>query len=87
MTHTPVQVCVRRDCRNFQLRNSLYAMGLHAGVRKRFRARVDSLRPQWPPVVVTYTASEDGAGTSALELPEMRTAYVTAADVAMRDWV
>ena len=65
----------------------VYAMGFHAGVRKRFRARVDSLRAQRPPIVVTYTASEDGAGRSALELPEMRTAYVTAADVAMRDWI
>ena len=61
-------------------------MGLRAGVRMRFRARVTGLRKQFPRIVVTYTATEDGAGTSALALPEMKTAYLTMADVAPCDW-
>ena len=64
----------------------VYAMGLRAGVRMRFRARVTGLRKQFPRIVVTYTATEDGAGTSALALPEMKTAYLTMADVSLCDW-
>ena len=52
----------------------------------RFRARVTSLRKQFPRIVVTYTATEDGTSTSALALPEMKTAYLTMADVFPRDW-
>ena len=63
----------------------VWAMGLHAGQRKRFRAEVTSLRTQFPRIVVKYTAYEDG-GTAAIALPEMRTAYLCAADVQPRDW-
>ena len=66
--------------------NDVYAMGLRAGVRMRFRARVTSLRKRFPRIVVTYTATEDGTSTSALALPEMKTAYLTMADVSPRDW-
>jgi hypothetical protein len=64
----------------------IYAMGLWAGNRKRFRARVSSVRPQFPRIVVHYTSTEDGVGSSALELPEMQTAYLHAGDVEPRDW-
>ena len=63
----------------------VWAMGLHAGSRKRFRAEVTSLRNQFPRIVVKYTANEDGE-TASIALPEMRTAYLCAADVQPRDW-
>ena len=66
--------------------NDVYAMGLRAGVRMRFRARVTGIRKQFPRLVVTYTATEDGANTNALALPELKTAYLTMADVAPSDW-
>jgi hypothetical protein len=59
----------------------IFCMGLHAGVRKKFRARVVSLRRTFPRIVVRYEATEDGSGTSRLELPELQTAYVTMADI------
>ena len=61
-------------------------MGLRAGVRMRFRARVVSVRKLFPRIVVEYTSTERGTGISALELPEMKTAYLTMADVSARDW-
>ena len=63
----------------------LWAMGLHAGTRKRFKAEVVSLRTQFPRIVVKYISTEDG-NTTSIALPEMRTAYVTMADVAPKDW-
>ena len=63
----------------------VWAMGLHAGARKRFKAEVLSLRKQFPRIIVKYTATEDG-NTAAIALPEMRTAYVTMADVEPKDW-
>jgi len=63
----------------------VWAMGLHAGSRKRFKAEVLSLRLQFPRIVVRYTATEDGE-TASIALPEMRTAYLCAADVEPRDW-
>jgi len=59
----------------------IYAYGLHAGVRKRFRAKVLCLRTQFPRIVVEYLSTEDGLGTSPMELPEMHTAYLTANDI------
>ena len=55
----------------------VFAMGLHAGVRKRFRARVVKLRKMFPRIVVKYVATEDGSGTHPLELPDPITAYLT----------
>merc|ERR1712185_13433 len=49
------------------------AMGLHAGVRKRFKATVTKLRKQFPRIVVKYIATESG-GTHPLELPDPITA-------------
>lgn len=63
----------------------VWAMGLHAGSRKRFRAEVVSLRTQFPRIVVKYIATEDGV-TAAIALPEMATAYLHAADVEPKDW-
>ena len=63
----------------------LWAMGLHAGSRKRFKAEVVSLRVQFPRIVVKYVSTEDG-NTALIALPEMRTAYVTMADVEPKDW-
>ena len=60
-------------------------MGLHAGSRKRFKAEVLSLRLQFPRIVVKYIATEEGE-TAAIALPEMRTAYLHAADVEPKDW-
>jgi flagellar biosynthesis GTPase FlhF len=65
---------------------AVYAMGLRAGMRMRFRAEVTALRVHFPRIVVRYTASEDGMATHPLALPEMRVAYVTMPDVAPRDW-
>ena len=58
---------------------------LHAGARKRFKAEVVKIRTQFPRIHVKYMATEDG-NTAAIALPEMRTAYVHAADVSQRDW-
>ena len=63
----------------------VWAMGLHAGARKRFKAEVVKLRTQFPRIVVKYIANEDGI-TAPIALPEMRTAYVTMADVEAKDW-
>ena len=63
----------------------VWAMGLHAGTRKRFKAEVIGLRKQFPRIIVKYTASEDG-NTNAIALPEMPTAYLCAADVEPKDW-
>eukprot|EP00966_Prymnesium_polylepis_P301276 6961394-Prymnesium_polylepis.1 len=60
-------------------------MGLHAGTRRRFKAEVVGLRKQFPRIIVNYIATEDG-NTAAIALPEMRTAYVTMADVEPKDW-
>jgi hypothetical protein len=58
----------------------VWAVGLHAGVRKRFRAEVIRLRKQFPRIVVKYVATEAG-GTHKLELPDPITAYLTMTDL------
>ena len=63
----------------------VWAMGLRAGVRMRFRAEVVKLRNQFPRIVVRYTATEDGE-TSRHVLPDMSTAYLHMGDVEARDW-
>ena len=63
----------------------VWAMGLHAGARKRFKAEVVGLRNQFPRIIVKYTAAEDG-NTNAIALPEMNTAYLCAADIEPKDW-
>ena len=55
-------------------------MGLHAGTRKRFKARVTKLRKMYPRIVVRYIEDENG-DTSRLALPDMITAYLTMSDV------
>ena len=61
------------------------ATGLHAGVRKPFRAKVLRLRKMFPRIVVEYTATVDGE-TNRHALPELRTAYVTMDQISPRDW-
>jgi hypothetical protein len=63
----------------------VWAMGLHAGTRRRFKAEVVGLRKQFPRIIVKYIATEDG-NKAAIALPEMLTAYVTMADVEPKDW-
>ena len=63
----------------------VWAMGLHAGSRKRFKAEVVSHRTQFPRIVVKYLSTEDD-NTNAIALPEMRTAYLTMADIAPKNW-
>ena len=63
----------------------VWATGLHAGQRKRFRAEVTGLRNCFPRIVVKYTATEEGEA-AAIALPEMRMAYLHAADVGPKDW-
>ena len=60
---------------------TVWAMGLHCGGRKRFQAKVVKLRKLFPRIVVQYVATEDG-GTHPLELPDPITAYLTMTDVA-----
>ena len=61
----------------------IYCWGLHAGMKKRFRARVVKLRPTFPRIVVRFVALEDGTvPANDLLLPEMKTAYVTMQDIA-----
>ena len=55
-------------------------MGLHVGVRKRFKATVLKLRKQFPRIVVKYLEDESG-GSHVLQLPDPPTAYLTMADV------
>ena len=65
----------------------VWAMGLHAGTRKRFKAEVVKLRPQFPRIVVKYTATEDdNTAAISITLPEIRTVYLTIADVELKDW-
>ena len=59
---------------------TVWAMGLHAGTRKRFRAEVIKLRNMFPRIVVKYVATEAG-GTHPLELPDPRVAYLTMTDL------
>ena len=63
----------------------VWATGLHAGNRKRFKAEVVGLRKQFPRIVVKYIADE-GGNTAAIALPEMRTAYLMMVDVEPKDW-
>ena len=63
----------------------VWAMGLHAGARKRFKAEVVGLRSQFPRIVVMYISTEDG-NTNAIALQELPTAYLCAADIQPKDW-
>ena len=58
----------------------IWAYGLHAGIRKRFKARVLKLRTAFPRIVVRYEEDEDGQSHS-LALPEVKTAYLSADQV------
>ena len=64
--------------------SAVWARGLHAGARKRFKATVVKLRTQFPRIVVKYLAAEDGA-THSLALPELKVAYLTSEDIEPRD--
>ena len=55
-------------------------MGLHAGTRKRFKARVTKLRKLFPRIVVRYLEDENG-NVHPLTLPDPITAYVTMSDI------
>ena len=55
-------------------------MGLHAGTRKRFKARVTKLRKMYPRIVVRYLEDESG-NTNRLALPDPITAYLTMSDI------
>mgnify|MGYP007045380271 CR=1 FL=1 len=57
------------------------ACALHASVRVSCFAQ---LRTQFPRIVVKYEATEDGV-SHPLALPEMPTAFLTAADVEEMD--
>ena len=63
----------------------VWAMGLRAGVRMRFKAEVISLRSRFPRIVVKYIATEDDE-TSRHVLPDVLTAYLHMGDVNKRDW-
>jgi hypothetical protein len=63
----------------------VWAMGLRAGVRMRFKASVIKLRSRFPRIVVKYTATEDDE-TSRHVLPDVLTAYLHMGDVNKRDW-
>ena len=65
--------------------NQVWAIGLHAGTRKRFKAEVVGLRNQFPRIIVKYIATEDDV-KAAIALPEMKTAYLHMGDVKKRDW-
>ena len=58
----------------------VWAMGLHAGTRKRFKAEIVAIRAQFPRITVKYIATEDGV-TASIALPEVRTAFLTMADI------
>ena len=47
----------------------VWAMGLHAGTRKRFKAEVVGLRTQFPRIIVKYLSTEDGV-KAAIALPD-----------------
>ena len=63
----------------------VWATGLLAGFRQRFRARVERLRNQFPRIVVKYIATESGE-TARVALPEMLSAYLHAGDLQPKDW-
>ena len=58
----------------------VWAMGLRAGVRMRFKAEVVKLRSRFPRIHVKYVATEDGQ-TSAHVLPDMLTAFLHMGDI------
>ena len=66
--------------------NFVWASGLHGGVRKHlaFKATVVKLRTQYPRIHVRYEADRAG-NTGAINLPEMREAYLQADMVAEYD--
>ena len=55
-------------------------MGLYAGTRKRFKARVTKLRKMFPRIVVRYLEDESG-NAHPLALPDPITAYLTMSDI------
>ena len=63
----------------------VWAIGLRAGVRMRFKAEVVGLRAQFPRIIVKYIATEEDV-TTAIALPEMKTAYLHMGDIEERDW-
>ena len=63
----------------------VWAMGLRAGVRMRFKAEVTKLRKQFPRIVVKYIATEQDE-TSRHVLPDVVSAYLHMGDVEARDW-
>ena len=63
----------------------VWAMGLRAGVRMRFKAEVINLRKQFPRIVVKYIATDNGE-TSRHVLPDVLTAYLHMGDIDERDW-
>ena len=63
----------------------VWAMGLRAGVRMRFKAEVVKLRNQFPRIVVKYIATEEDE-TSRHVLPDVLTAYLHMGDLKERDW-
>ena len=60
-------------------------MGLHAGVRKRFKASVVKLNQTFPRIVVKYFATEDDNRTT-IALPEVRVSSLHVDDVEPKDW-
>ena len=63
----------------------VWAKGLRAGVRMRFKAEVLKLRKQFPRIVVKYVATEDDE-TYRHVLPDVLTAYLHMGDVEKCDW-
>jgi len=61
---------------------SILATGLLAGVRMQFRATVVKIRPQFPRIVVRYVSTMEGISLP-IALPEVNTAYLTAAEISM----
>ena len=64
--------------------DTVLATGLHAGMRKPFKAVLMGVRSQYPPLLVRYTSTVDGR-TLPILIPEIISTYLPSSEVSRFD--
>ena len=64
--------------------DTVLATGLHAGMRKPFKAVLMGVRSQYPPLLVRYTSTVDGR-TLPILIPEIISTYLPPSEVSRFD--
>ena len=64
--------------------DTVLATGLHAGMRKPFKAVLMGVRSQYPPLLVRYTSTIDGR-TLPIVIPEIISTYLPSSEVSRFD--